>query len=125
MDSFRIAEERIKKALEEGVFDNLPGAGKPLPKDEFEHLPPELRMSVRMMKNAGFTPEDANLRQDIRNLERLINDCIDPEQKQELKRQLNEKMLRYNQMLSKKRIDTNSGIFKNYEQKIEKKLFGK
>ncbi|MCP3762780.1 DUF1992 domain-containing protein [Domibacillus sp. A3M-37] len=125
MDSFRIAEERIKKTLEEGVFDNLPGAGKPLPKDEFEHLPPELRMSVRMMKNAGFTPEDANLRQDIRNLERLINDCIDPEQKQELKRQLNEKMLRYNQMLSKKRIDTNSGIFKNYEQKIEKKLFGK
>lgn len=38
MDSFYIAEERIKKALEEGVFDNLPGAGKPLPKDELESL---------------------------------------------------------------------------------------
>lgn len=125
MDSFRIAEERIKKALEEGMFDNLPGAGKPLPKDELEHLPPELRMPVRMMKNAGFTPEDANLRQDMRKLERLINDCVDPEQKRDLKRQLDEKLLRYNQMLSKKRINTNSSIFKNYEQRIEKKLFGK
>ncbi|WP_046176198.1 DnaJ family domain-containing protein [Domibacillus indicus] len=125
MDSFRIAEEKIKKAMEEGLFDNLPGAGKPLPEDEFASLPPELRMAYRMMKNAGFTPEDASLRREMRSLEQLVHDCIDPEEKRELKRQLDEKMLRYNQMLSKRKINTNSSIFKNYEQKIEKKLFEK
>lgn len=123
MDSFRIAEERIKKAIEEGAFDHLPGAGKPLPKDEFQSLPPELRMAARIMKNAGYTPEDAQLFQEMHQLEHLIRDSVDPDQSIELNRQLNEKRLRYNQLLSKRRIKTNAAMFKQYEQKIEKKLF--
>ncbi|MEM1501787.1 DUF1992 domain-containing protein [Domibacillus sp. 8LH] len=125
MDSFRIAEERIKKAMEEGAFDRLPGAGKPLPKDEFQSLPPEMRMAARMLENAGFTQEDAHLRQDIRELERLVSNCDDPDQARSLNEQLNEKRLRYNQLLSKRRIKTNSAMFKQYEDKIERKLFDK
>ncbi|WP_050182047.1 DUF1992 domain-containing protein [Domibacillus robiginosus] len=125
MDSFRIAEERIKKALKEGMLDHLPGAGKPLPKDEFESLPPDMRMAARIMKNAGFTQEDAALRQDIHQLERLVNNCDDSNEAIKLSRQLNEKRLRYNQLLSKRRIKTNSAMFKQYEEKVERKLLDK
>ncbi len=40
-----------------------------------------------------------------------------------IQKKLNEKMLAFNSMLSKRRINTNSSVFKNYEQKINKKLF--
>ena len=43
-------------------------------------------------------------------------------EERELKQSLNEKMLKYNSMLSKKRIKTNSSLFKNYEHKLEGKL---
>jgi hypothetical protein len=39
----RIAENKIREALQQGEFDNLPGAGKPVDLDDYfkqpEHLP--------------------------------------------------------------------------------------
>jgi hypothetical protein len=40
-----------------------------------------------------------------------------------IQKKLNEKMLAFNSMLSNRRINTNSSVFKNYEQEINKKLF--
>ncbi|KAB1439110.1 DUF1992 domain-containing protein [Pseudodesulfovibrio senegalensis] len=57
-----IAEDRINAAVRKGEFDNLKGAGKPLPPDEAATLPPELRMAYRILKSNGFindNPEDA------------------------------------------------------------------
>ena len=34
MEFWRIADDKIKKAYEEGEFDNLPGFGKPLELEE-------------------------------------------------------------------------------------------
>lgn len=59
MDIFRImAEEKIKEAIRGGEFDHLPGAGKPLPPDDMEGVPEELRMGYRLLKNAGILPEE-------------------------------------------------------------------
>lgn len=49
-----IAEQRITKALEDGVFDNLPGMGKALHLEDLSHLPPELRMAYTILKNSGY-----------------------------------------------------------------------
>ena len=49
-----IAEERIRVAQEEGAFDNLPGKGKPLNLDDDAHVPEELRMAWRLLKNGGY-----------------------------------------------------------------------
>jgi hypothetical protein len=120
--SMIVSEQRIKKAQEDGEFDNLPGYGKPLNLDDDLSIPPALRMAHRMMKNAGYTTEEMDIKKEMMRIEDLIRVCEDDLEKEELQRNLNEKMVRYNSMLSKKRVKTNSSVFKNYEQKIEGKL---
>jgi hypothetical protein len=117
-----IAEQRIKKAYEDGEFSNLPGFGKPMNLDDDKGIPDELKMAHRIMKNAGFSMEETTLRKELVQIEDLIRICEDEAEKEELRKSLNEKMVKFNSLLSKKRINTNSAIFKNYEQKIEKKL---
>ncbi|MGG7621853.1 DUF1992 domain-containing protein [Bacillus coreaensis] len=118
-----MSEERIRKAIENGDFDHLPGYGKPLKLDDLSAIPEELRMAYTVLKNAGYSPEEYALKQEMMSIESLLNACDDDKQKLGLQKKLNEKMLRYNSMLSKRRVNTNSSIFKNYEQKINKKLF--
>jgi DnaJ homolog subfamily C member 28 len=48
-------EEQIRKAIEEGKFDNLPGKGKPLNLDENPFEDPEWRMANSILKEAGFS----------------------------------------------------------------------
>lgn len=49
------AEDKIKKAIEAGEFDNLPGKGKPLKLDDNPFEPEELRMAHRLLKSNDFT----------------------------------------------------------------------
>ena len=51
-----IAERKIREALEEGAFDRLEGAGKPLDLTENPFEDPSLRMAHRLLKNNGFAP---------------------------------------------------------------------
>ncbi|MCM3602868.1 DUF1992 domain-containing protein [Robertmurraya korlensis] len=118
-----ISEERIRKAIENGEFDQLPGYGKPLKLDDLSAIPEELRMAYTVLKNAGNSPEEHTLKQEMMSIESLLKSCDDDNERLGLQKKLNEKMLRYNSMLSKRRVNTNSSIFKNYEQKINKKLF--
>jgi len=48
-------EEIIRRAMEEGQFDNLPGKGKPLQLDENPHEDVEWRTAYHILKNSGFT----------------------------------------------------------------------
>jgi hypothetical protein len=50
-----LAERKIAEAMEEGVFDNLPGKGKPLPDDELANLPDDVRLAFRILKMSGMT----------------------------------------------------------------------
>lgn len=69
-----VAEDRIKRAIKEGKFDNLEGKGKPLPPDEAQNLPPELRMAYRMLKNSGYVPaEIAEEREILRTIDLLAH----------------------------------------------------
>ncbi|RBP93150.1 uncharacterized protein DUF1992 [Cytobacillus firmus] len=124
MDFFSIlSEDRIKKAYKDGEFDHLPGYGKPLPFDDLSSVPENLRMAYRIMKNAGFTDEENRMKKEMLTIEDLIKQCEDQEEKKALQKKLNEKMLRFNSMISKRRQNTNSSLFKNYEEKINNKLF--
>ncbi|MFS0645992.1 DUF1992 domain-containing protein [Siminovitchia sp. 179-K 8D1 HS] len=124
MDKFtRISEEKIRKAYEEGEFDRLPGFGKPLREDDLEGIPKELRMAYRVLKNAGFSPEEMDVKKEIMSIEDLIRHSEDELESEELKKKLNEKLLKYNGLLAKKGIKTNSSVFKKYQQKIEKRFF--
>ncbi|CAM3951301.1 DUF1992 domain-containing protein [Mesobacillus zeae] len=120
--SLIIAEDRIKKAYDDGEFENLPGFGKPLKPDELASVPQELRMAYRIMKNAGYSPEENAIRQEILSIEDLIRSGVEGEEAKELQQKLNEKLVSYQNLVSNRGLQTNSSIFKNYHQKIEDKL---
>lgn len=70
----RLAEQKILQAMERGEFDNLPGKGKPIPdEDGMERVPEDLRLSFRIMKNAGYIPEEVRLRREIADLSGLLD----------------------------------------------------
>lgn len=74
----KIAEERIKKAIEEGTFDNLEGFGKPVDNSEYFNAPPDQRISWHILKNAGVVPEEVSLRRQIYDLYSSISQESDP-----------------------------------------------
>jgi hypothetical protein len=55
MGSDRIVEEIIKKAMENGEFDNLVGKGKPLQLDENPNEPEDWRIAFHVLRNSGIT----------------------------------------------------------------------
>jgi len=70
----RIAEERIREAMEMGLFDELEYKGKPIEIKEDPFVPEELRIAYRMLKNAGFVPKEVELRKEIERLEELMDE---------------------------------------------------
>ncbi|MFH7817792.1 DnaJ family domain-containing protein [Neobacillus thermocopriae] len=123
MDLFHIiAEERIQKAYKDGEFDNLKGYGKPLELEDLSSIPEELRMAYKIMKNAGYMEEESSLHKEMMTIETLMKKCDDRVEKVELQKKLNEKLLRWNQIMSKRGVKTHSALFKNYEHKIEKRF---
>ncbi|PFN79472.1 hypothetical protein COJ85_30690 [Bacillus sp. AFS076308] len=122
MDFFQIlSEDRIKKAYQEGEFDALPGFGKPMQLEDLSGIPEELRMAYKIMKNAGYTEEEGRLRQEMMGIEDLLKKC-DENERENLQRKLNEKLLRFNQLMAKRGVKTNSSFFKNYELKVQRKI---
>jgi len=48
-------EEIIRRAMQEGKFDDLPGKGKPLQLDQNPHEDPEWRAAHYILKTGGFS----------------------------------------------------------------------
>ena len=73
MKMFRkIADQRIVEAMERGEFDNLAGTGSRIDLEDDALIPAEHRLANRVLKNAGYLPEEVRLRNDIAALERLV-----------------------------------------------------
>ncbi len=53
-----IAERRIEESMARGDFDDLPGRGRPLELEDDSHVPPELRMAYKVLRNAGCVPPE-------------------------------------------------------------------
>ena len=69
-----VAERKIEQALEEGQFDNLPGAGKPLHLEDLSRLPPEARMAYIILKNSGHIEKPLDTGH-ILNTRELLESC--------------------------------------------------
>lgn len=74
----RLAERRILEAIERGELENLPGEGTPLPPENLDFVPAELRSGYRLLKNAGFVPPEVETLRSIGALERLVAASTDP-----------------------------------------------
>ena len=52
----RMVEERIAAAQKAGLFDSLPGKGKPLGLEDLSGVPEDLRVGYHILKNANMLP---------------------------------------------------------------------
>ena len=123
----KIAEQRIREAIERGEFDNLPLHGKPIKLDDLAGVPEHLRMGYKILKNAGVLPAEVQLKKEIVTLKNLLDACYDETEKNMIQQKMNEKMLRYNMLLEKQQgrrwggTGSNASI-RRYRQRILMKL---
>ena len=117
----KIAEQRIREAIERGEFDNLEGRGKPLDLRDESGVPEDLRMAYKILKNAGCLPAELELRKEVMNLRDLLHTIDDDQLRIKKIRELNFKLLKLNEMRKKPfHLDN----FPEYEEKIYKNLIG-
>ena len=72
MSFSRIAENRIREAMAQGEFDNLPGAGEPLSLEEYFSTPEDVRMAYSILKSANCRPLEVEMLNEIARLEQAI-----------------------------------------------------
>jgi len=115
----KIAERKIEIAMAQGEFDNLSCKGKPLPLDDMDMVPEELRMAYKILKNAGIVPEEIELKKSIINLNDLLNSCVDEDERKNIRAKINEKQLRYNMIMESRGLKKLDPFYNN---KIMEKL---
>ncbi|NLI11249.1 DUF1992 domain-containing protein [Pelotomaculum propionicicum] len=120
MDLFAvIAEGKIREAIENGEFDDLPNKGKPLDLDNMAHIPEELRAGYTILKNAGVLPEELELKKEIVSLQKLIDSCHEENERNSMQKKLTYKLLKFDMMMENRRLNHALG---SYKYKIYRKL---
>lgn len=89
----KVLDEQIQRAMSEGKFDNLKGAGKPLNLDDYFATPEDIRVGYTLLKNNDFVPAEVVLLKEIGELREKIEASGDREEKKRLTKDLHEKSL--------------------------------
>jgi len=118
----KIAEKKIREAIERGEFANLPGAGKPLRLEDDSMIPEDLRVAYKILKNAGCIPPELELRREIITLRDLLRSIESEDEIREGIRELNYKLLKLNIMAGR---TVNLDDFPEYQDRIHRKLAGR
>ncbi|MFP5262627.1 MAG: DUF1992 domain-containing protein [Blastocatellia bacterium] len=99
----KLVEEKIKAAMAEGEFDNLPGKGKPLDLDDYFAAPEDMRVAFSMLKNAGFIPEQAELLKEVDALRAALAKSPREDERKLIKKKIDERMLKINLLVERRR----------------------
>ena len=78
-----IAERRIQEAIKNGELDNLPGQGQALVLEDLSHVPPELRLAYKILKNSGCLPPELERRKEMARLADILDS--NPSEKEKLR----------------------------------------
>ena len=92
----KIADEKIREAIERGEFSDLPGQGKPLALEDDRHLPQDIRLAYKILKNANCLPPEIEIRNQIRTTEELLAGMKDTRQKYKQIKKLNYLIMKLN-----------------------------
>jgi hypothetical protein len=107
-----IAERKIREAMEAGQFDDLPGKGRPIRREEgLCAVPEELRMGYRILRNAGCLPPELELHRELLTLKDLLRACTDETQRPALHRRLTRATLHYNVLAERNRANAAFGAY--------------
>lgn len=94
----RLAEQRIREAVERGDFDNIEGMGKPMRLEDESHIPEDLRMAYKVLKNADCLPPELELRREITTTEDLLSGMKDEKERYRTMKKLNYLIMKLNMM---------------------------
>ena len=111
----KIAERRILEAMREGAFDNLPGAGQPLKLEDDSHVPEDLRIAYKILRNAGYVPQEVALRKEIAKAEDLLDAMEDTKAKYRQVKKLNFLIMKLNMV---RRTHTSLEKAQRYEKEL-------
>jgi hypothetical protein len=92
----KIVEQRIKEAMEKGEFDNLPGKGKPIPLEDDSHVPEDLRLAYKLLKNADCLPPELLEKKEILQMEDMLAKLPDEKERYKLIKTINFKIMKLN-----------------------------
>lgn len=77
----KLVDRRIEEAIARGEFEDLDGRGSPVDLSEDAMVPEDLRLAHRVLKNAGFVPEELSLRREINEIRDGLAATRDPEER--------------------------------------------
>ncbi|MEP7291875.1 MAG: DUF1992 domain-containing protein [Chloroflexota bacterium] len=97
-------DEQIQDAMRKGHFADLPGAGKPLRLDNDAHVPEQMRMANKLMRDNDLVPEwmaqgkelDAEREKLSADLRRTVQRGASVEALREAAKKHNSRILSYN-----------------------------
>jgi Domain of unknown function (DUF1992) len=116
-----IAEDKIRKAMEDGEFDNLPGKGKPLQLEDLSHIPEELRVAYKVMKNANMVNDIDTLQKELMTIEDLIDSCTSNEDSKRYRKEKRVIQMRLDALLKKRKsLDTKASAY--YKERMLERL---
>ncbi|SFE65590.1 DnaJ family domain-containing protein [Roseivivax sediminis] len=99
-----LTEQRIKEAMEDGAFDNLEGAGKPLPTDDWAGPDdPVTLFGYKVMAEAGAVPEELRLRRALQEARATWRESEDPAERDRLMAEISELGMRHAMAVEQRR----------------------
>jgi hypothetical protein len=116
----RLAEKRIKEAIRQGQFENLPGKGKPIVFEDDSMVPEDLRMAYKMLKNAGFIPPELQTEKEIKNALDLLDELQDERERYRQVTKLNILVTKANMLRSRPiNLEVNQVYYRKVVEKIK------
>ncbi len=84
--------QSLRASERTGELQAAPSYGKPLAfGDGYDDTPAELRMGMKILKDAGVVPPEVEAMRDAAALEERLHDCIDEAERRILQQQLSDK----------------------------------
>jgi hypothetical protein len=118
----KIAERRILEAVKNGEFDSIPGQGEPLDLKDESHIPEDLRLAYKILKNADCLPPELEAKKEIRQMEDLLESAPDEKERYKLIKRINYQIMKLNMMGKKSPLLEEQQIYYNkVADKIAKK----
>jgi len=91
-----MAERKIEEAMRRGEFDNLPGQGKKIVHEDDSMIPEDLRMAYKILKNAGYVPQELLDEKEIITATELLAAATDEQERYRQMQKLNVLVIKAN-----------------------------
>lgn len=116
-----IAERKIEEFFrKDGGPDLSHWRNKPLPVEDMSNVPQDLRMAYKILKNAGYVPEEVALHKEIVRTEDLLAHCRDEQVKLRQMKKLSVLKCKLEAKLGRSlRIDSESAYFDRVVDRVQ------